>query len=113
MELKKSVIDFVIVSSDIVEYIESIHMDDERINILTRNTKTKNGTEVSKSDHNIIDKTINIRWIPKVSKIVEVFRFKDTKAEQKFKVNITETKALSKISDSDKPLDIVTSLLKG
>ena len=33
--VKKSVIDFVIVSNDLVKHIEYIHIDDERLHVLT------------------------------------------------------------------------------
>ena len=58
--IEKSVIDFVIVSRDIIKHIEHIHIDDKRANVLTQNVKTKQGTVTSKSDHNFIETKINI-----------------------------------------------------
>ena len=51
----KSVIDLVIVSNDLMEYIDEIHVDDERTHVLTKNTKTKNGMFYSEGDHNVIN----------------------------------------------------------
>ena len=42
--IERSVIDFVIVNSDLVKHINQIHIDDRRINVLTKNIKTKEGT---------------------------------------------------------------------
>ena len=42
--IERSVIDVVIVSSDLVKHIKQIHKDDRRINVLTKNIKTKEGT---------------------------------------------------------------------
>ena len=67
MELITSVIDFVIVSSDIVEHVELIHIDDERINVLTKNVKTKKGTDINKSDRTMIETKINFKWSPKMA----------------------------------------------
>ena len=52
--IEQSVIDFVIVSNELIKHIESIHIDDDRVNVLTTNHKTKTGTTMSKSDHNLI-----------------------------------------------------------
>ena len=54
MEEKKSVIDFVIMSSDLLLHMEQIHIDDECLNLLTKNCRTKSGIVYSESDHNLI-----------------------------------------------------------
>ena len=62
--MKKSIIDFVIVSNDLMEHIDEIHVDDERTHVLTKNTKTKNGIVYSESDHNVINTKIRLKWYP-------------------------------------------------
>ena len=59
--IEQSVIDFVIVSCDLVKHIEYIHIDEKRIHVLTKNLKTKHKNEVIKSDHNIIETKINLK----------------------------------------------------
>ena len=109
--LKQSVIDFVIVSSDLIEHIESIHVDEKRIHVLTKNVKNKNGLECIQSDHNLIQTMLRLRWSPQECKVVEVFKYNDKEAKEKFKKLTTDTKQLSSIVDKDKPLDIVTKQL--
>ena len=81
---EKSIIDFVIVSNDLMEHIDEIHVDDERTHVLTKNTKTKNGIVYSESDHNVINTKIRLKWYPQESKAVEVFKYSDKKALKMF-----------------------------
>ena len=53
--IERSVIDFVITSNDLVEHIKSIHIDDERVHVLTKSKKTKDTSDITKSDHNVIN----------------------------------------------------------
>ena len=92
---EKSVIDFVIASHDIIKHLDYIHIDDQRVHVLTRNRKTKTGVDISKSDHNIIETKFNIEWNSKEAKVIEVFKFKDAAAKKKFKEDTTETSELS------------------
>ena len=52
--VEKSIIDFVIVSDDLVENFLEIVIDDERRHVLTRLTRTKSGIVKRESDHNTI-----------------------------------------------------------
>ena len=70
--------------------------------------KTKNGIDHSESDHHVINTRLNIEWSPRTAKVFEVFKYKDKVALKKFKEETTNTDKLSKIFDSDKPIDIVT-----
>ena len=79
--IEESIIDFVITSNDLVENIEHIEIDDERINVLTKNKKTKVGSDYSESDHNLINTQFKITWNGKECKVIEVFMFKDEKAK--------------------------------
>ena len=106
--IKKSILDFVIVSSDMIKDIEQIHIDDERVHVLTKNLKTKNGIHYSESDHHIINTKFKLTWTPSKSKVVEVFMYKNKDSKEKFKKLTSETKQLSQIVDMKKPLDIVT-----
>ena len=107
--VEKSVIDFVITSSDLIEHIQEIHIDEERNNVLTKNVKTKTGIVHTQSDHNLIHTKLKLSWSPTVSDVVEVFNFRDIEGKLMFKRVTTETKQLSEIVDMNKPLDIVTN----
>ena len=60
--LEKSTIDFVIVSSELVDHIESIVIDEDKVNCLSSNVRTKKGVKVTKSDHNSIIKNFKVMW---------------------------------------------------
>ena len=59
---EQSAIDFILVSEDLVNKIESIVIDEDRNNVLTRVSKTKNGTEIKESDHNVIKTNLKLNW---------------------------------------------------
>ena len=105
--VEKSVIDFVIMSSSLVKHIKSMHIDDQRIHVLTKNQKTKSGTNISKSDHNIIETKMNLTWNSTDAEILEVYKYKDTESQKTFKDMTTNTKELSNIIELNKPLDVV------
>ena len=107
-KIEESIIDFVIISKDLIELIDHINIDDERINVLTKNIKTKDGTVYTESDHNVITTQLKITWCANEYKTVEVFVFKDKKAKEMFKHETSKTKELSKIIDSKKPVHLVT-----
>ena len=107
--VEQSVIDFVIVSSDLGKHIEYMHIDDKRINVLTKLTKTtKKQTKRVESDHNVIDTKLNIPWNKKPEESIEVFNFKDTQSQKDFLKNTEKTKDLIKIFDSKKSLQVQT-----
>ena len=90
------------------KYIENIHVDEERVDVLTKNVKTNNGIRLTKSDHNIITTKLNISWTTHQTKVMEIFNFKDTKSLGMFKQATTKTDHLSKIIDSEKSIHLVT-----
>ena len=60
-----SAIDMVIVSSDMVEHIVKMHIDEGRSNVLTSLTNTNKGVVKHESDHNSITTQFNINWTQK------------------------------------------------
>ena len=62
ISVEKSIIDFVIVSNDLVTDILSMMINDERKHVLTKLTKTKSGILKKESDHNTIVTKLNIKW---------------------------------------------------
>ena len=56
----------------------------------------------------MINTKLNIKWSPTENRVMEIFKFKDKAALNKFKHETTHTDQLSKLIDTDKPLDVVT-----
>ena len=107
--VQKSIIDFVIASSDLIEHIIEIHIDEERVNVLKKNLKTKTGIEYIESDHNVINTKLKLSWSPDECKVIEVFKYADKEAQERFRKETTETNHLSSIINMKKPIDIVTN----
>ena len=107
--VEKSVIDLVLCSNNLAEHIESIHTDDERKHVLTKNVKVGKVVKHIESDHNIINTKLNITWIKKENPVLEIFKYKDVKAQEYFKDETTKTTELTKIANMNKPIQIVTN----
>ena len=65
--IEKSVINFIIMSSDLKKHLEYIHVDDKQVHVLTKLWKSKNGKKKAKveSDHSVIETKINLPWVDK------------------------------------------------
>ena len=100
--VEKSVIDFVMVSQDLVKDIGRMMIDDERKYVLTRLTKTKKGIVKKESDHNTIVTEMQIKWKTdtKTNK-QEVYNLKDKDSQKRFKQDTDSTKELSNIIDKE------------
>lgn len=92
----------------LVKHIEYIHIDDERLHVLTTCLKNKNYSHHSESDHNLIITKFKVAWTPFKSKVLEVFNYNSKESKEKFQKLTTDTKHLSQIVDMKKPVDIVT-----
>ena len=57
-----SIIDFVIISDELIQYLESFTVDESKDYALTKLTKSKNGTQIKESDHNTLISKFNIKW---------------------------------------------------
>ena len=75
--MEESIIDHVIISEDLVDALDSITIDEEGNNALTKIIKTKKGLIKQTSDHNSIITKFNIRWSNRVKKPrIEMFNLK-------------------------------------
>ena len=107
--IEKSVIDFVIVSQEMVDMVESMVIDEKRNHTLTKTVKTKTGIKKTESDHNTIVTKIKMMWDKKINKTREIFHFKDDAGQKKFKEKTDNTNELSQILSADKDVDILTN----
>lgn len=70
--IEKSAIDFVLMSADLSNFIDSMLIDKERKHVLTKITKSK----VIKSDHNVLISKMKFKWNKKENiKRREIFNF--------------------------------------
>ena len=107
----ESVIDFVIVSSDMADDLVTIQIGENRRNVLTSFTKTKNGTKHIESGHNSIITQFNLQWKGKV-KIPrkEIFKFNDEDGPIKLEELTSNNTKLSEIFRTDE--DVNTQIKK-
>ena len=83
---EESVISFVLVSEDLVEKVEAVLIDDKREHVLTRITKTKDGSETKESDHNVIETRLNLSWNKENAPVTEaIFNLKNKDCQKAFK----------------------------
>ena len=102
-DIQESVIDFVIMSRDMLSLIVACDIDSERKHVLTKTTK-QNRIE---SDHNSIVTKFNVEWDIKITEErTEIFNFKDDVGMAKFKEITQNNTILSSIFDSTKDINI-------
>ena len=106
--IEQSVIDFVIVSSNLMKHVQSIHIDGKRLNVLTRLTKRGNHKKIVESDHNMIETKLNISWQSYTDKPLEVFNFSNKESQNKFFKATHDTKAFTDIFETNKSLAVQT-----
>ena len=107
--IEKSIIDFVIVSQDLVKDIGKMMIDDERKYVMTRLTKTKNGVVKKESDHNTMVTEINMIWKPDTKPYRnEVYNLKNKECQKGFKHDTDNTKELSDIIDREEDVEKAT-----
>ena len=97
---EKSIIDFVIVSDDLVKDVVKMTVDEERKHVLTQLTKTKKGLIKKESDHNTI--ITEIKCKPKrleTKKRRELFNLNEKECQKLFLKEMNKTTELSSITE--------------
>ena len=108
---EESVIDHMIISTDLVKELESVLIDEEGKHALTKIVKTKGGTKSRKSDHNTIISKFNICWNKKAkSERVEIYNLKNKEGQNKFKELTTKDEELSMIFENVEDIDKATEI---
>ena len=95
--VEESVIDFVIVSSDLVEDIEELIIDEEKDHALTKIVRGNATTKVIKSDHNVMITKFRLKCHIENKPPTTVFNLNNKTCQQIFKRETTNTNKLSKI----------------
>ena len=109
---EESIIDFVIMSADLENDVESILIDDAREHVLTKIARNKSGITKVESDHNVIFSKLKLSWNKSNKENrTEIFNLKNKDCQEIFN---NATKAvnndnyLSSVFDTDEGVDIQT-----
>ena len=108
---EKSVIDFVLFSNNLKKHFKKMHIDEDRKHVLTRIRKTKNGTKVKESDHNVLISEFDCKLMEAKNEKSESYNLKNKDCQLKFKNYTTNTKMLSSTIDAGGDIDQVTERL--
>ena len=82
---EESIIDHMIISTDLVGELESMLIDEEGKHALTKIGKSKGQTKIRQSDHNTIVSKFNISWNKKrKSERVEIYNLKNKEGQNRF-----------------------------
>ena len=110
--VEESVIDFVLVSSDMAQDMIKMEIDEERKYVLTKMTKTKKGIKIKESDHNVIITEFNEKTKPHVKEKLEVYNLKNKDCQKRFKEFTTNTKMFSTVFENgESEVDVLTKRL--
>ena len=103
---EKSVIDFMLFSSDILENIKSVQIDEKKDYSLTR-FGTENGKSVVKeSDHNPIIGKLRLHVKNVKKERVEMFNLRNTECQKQFKEVTDKTDLLSTSIREDENIEV-------
>ena len=107
--VEESVIDFVIISADLLDDMEELIIDEEKKHALKKITHGKNTVRKVTSDHNVMLAKFNLT-IPKKepNKKVEVFNFKNKSNQDIFREATSNTTNLSEVFDTKEDINIQT-----
>ena len=107
--IEESAIDFVIISNDLLDSVESLYIDEERKHILTKYRKKKNIIEKIESDHHVLYSKLKFKWSKKLQRQkIELFNLKNSECQTKFKEVTSSSDFLSSVFDSSSDLNSLT-----
>ena len=110
MSTEESIIDHVLISDDLVEYFDSMLIDETGQHALTKVMKTKDGIENKKSDHNTILSTFKFSWKKqKTSNRMEMYNLKNKEHQKTFRELTNKGDALSSVFDNKSDLNEATN----
>ena len=107
--IERSVIDVVLFSTDLKKHFTSMHVDEQRLHVLTRIRKTKKGINIKESDHNVILTEFDCKMNKEDEQEKEevLYNFKNKEGQQKFKLLTSNTNMLSSTINEDGDVDKV------
>jgi hypothetical protein len=102
---EESIIDFVMISPDLLNEFEEMVVDEEKNYALTKIIKRKANTVMTQSDHNVMISKFSMTWNNEETKKEEVLNLKDKECQKRFKDETTNTKKLSEVFDTEEDLE--------
>ena len=105
---KESIIDFVIVSSDLVEDADGLLIDEEKEPALSKLVRGKLKTKVIQSDHNVMITKLKLKWNPTKTPPTTIFNRKNKACQRIFKRETTNANKLSTVFESNDDLNLQT-----
>ena len=99
---EKSVIDLILFSSDMLQHLVNIYVDEARKYVLTKVVKKKNGVKMQESDHNpiVAEFSLKVNQTKEDDKL-EMYNLKNKECQRTFKGYTTNTKMLSTVFDTE------------
>ena len=106
--IEQSVIDILLISSDMKEHFTKMHVDEERKHVLTKNHKSKKGIKIKESDHNVVMADFDCTIVKeKENEKMEFYNLKNKTCQAKFKTYTSNTNMLSSTVDDKRDIDKV------
>ena len=103
-KMEESALDFFVVCNVILPHITRMVIDEEKRYILTNYKSAKKGGKAADTDHATEYLDLNLKVITEKPKRVEVWNFKNTKAQQDFKIQTSETMEFSNCFENNLPV---------
>ena len=102
---EKSVLDFFVVCSRVLPHVSRMKIDDDKKHILTNFKPARKGRAATDSDHftEILD--VDLEIVPENPKRIEIYDFKDMKAQVLFKDKTSNTDEFSKCFNNSKNIE--------
>ena len=99
---EESSIDLVITSSDMIDNLVSLQIDDARNHVLTKLTTTKEGSNKVESDHNVLITKFTFSWNKRTKQEkIQMYNLKNKQNQAKFKEETSHNKYLLSAFDDD------------
>ena len=107
--VEQSAIDIVLFSSDMLDSLVSVNIDEKRKYVLTKVIRNKKGLKKQESDHNpiITEFKLHFKKAEEDEKL-ELYNLKNKEGQEKFKEYTNKTKMLSTVFDGNDDINVLT-----
>ena len=104
---EKSIIDYIIISRDLSKTVTEMKIDEDKEYVLARYIKTRSGTKIINSDHNMLSCRFSLVFNKKPKKIrQEFFKYKNEEDRKKFLKETSESTKFRKCFDNTENFEI-------
>ena len=105
--VEQSAIDIVLFSSDMLNSLVSVEIDEKRKYVLTKVIRNKKGLKAQESDHNPIITEFKLHLkAAEEDDTFELYNLKNKECQKMFKEYTTNTKMLSTVFDAEEDIDV-------